>query len=76
MECRHGQLARQCEICELESRVRELKRDAERYRWLRQYGDTGAVYIPASRPHHNTLILAIGDKLDAAIDAAIEEGRK
>ena len=65
IECKHGQLARSCNICALEAELADAKQDAERYRCLR-------------RGQHWSVINGIGDvlradDLDAAIDATMSE---
>lgn len=68
--CAHGQLARSCNICELEQERDEWKakaeaneRDAARYRWLRDVGD--ARWRPFGIREGYSAAQA-----DAAIDAA------
>lgn len=48
-----------------ESSLRERDEDAERYRWLRTCGEEAAIYAPDLRG-----VIAQGEMLDAAIDAA------
>ena len=77
LSCAHGMLARSCEVCELEGEIARLTReleaarkDAERYRWLRD--ESGAF---TSGGNHEWWLLRLrvelrGPTLDAAIDAA------
>jgi hypothetical protein len=46
-------------------------KDAERYRWLREFGARAAIYVPANKG--TEMELAQLEKLDEAIDAAIKE---
>jgi hypothetical protein len=53
-------------IAELEAEVKTLRKDAERYRWLRDVAPKGTGEIADIRSNHST------DEINAAIDAARE----
>jgi hypothetical protein len=59
------------EIERLEGLLAEASKDAERYRWLREFGARAAIYVPANKG--TEMELAQLEKLDEAIDAAIKE---
>lgn len=73
-DCKHGQLARSCEICDLEAKLAAAEADAERYRWLRDNGnikwslDFDDMVISFEADPRITDADSAG--LDAAIDAA------
>jgi len=55
----------------LERENEALRKDAERYRWLREFGARARIYFPANRG--TEMEIATAEKLDSAIDAAIKE---
>lgn len=64
-DCEHGQLARSCDRCADAAEIAELRKDAERYRWLREqcsHKGTEGSRIAANE---------YGMDWDAAIDAAM-----
>jgi hypothetical protein len=65
--CKHGQLARSCEICELERENTALRKDAERYRWLRDKCND------FDNPNETWILGSPGFFWDTAIDAARKE---
>ena len=80
--CEHGSLARMCRICELEqenadlrAQLAEAQKDAERYRWLRQFqyivSDDLAHLFPTWGP--GTAYVTWQEAVDFAIDAAKEK---
>jgi len=56
---------------QLERENEALRKDAERYRWLREFGARARIYVPANRG--TEMEIATAEKLDSAIDAAIKE---
>ena len=58
------------EIAVLRAKVEELRADAERYRWLREWEEVEICNDIAC------VVRAAGDDLDAAIDAAMREGKR
>lgn len=76
-DCKHGQLARQCNICELEdeaeslrAELAEVRRDAERYRWLRSDDCPFSCYEQEGPDNWGWCPTSSRD-LDEAIDAAM-----
>lgn len=69
---------RDAEIARLRERVRELEKDAARYRWLRaQHWTTEAICVVTS-PRDNTKLGAwcpSRDMLNEAIDMTMEAGK-
>jgi hypothetical protein len=59
---------------QLERENEALRKDAERYRWLREFGARARIYFPANRG--TEMEIATAEKLDSAIDAAIKEQTK
>jgi len=57
----------------------EAKKDAERYRWLRKGGIDhllhGRLYEHCGIEGYDTEVMISGEVLDAAIDAAMKEGK-
>ena len=54
-----------------ESALLLLKKDAERYRFLREHGDDAPIYVPKYSGFGSVMVLARGEQLDAALDAAL-----
>ena len=68
-ECKHGQLARSCEICELENEVKRLRTVLRAIEWLSDHD--GVRWCPSCSclwPEH-----ASGCQLKAALTAAGED---
>lgn len=71
--------ADKAEIERLRGEVAGLRKDAERYRWLRDESRTkpdSEYYIGVDSVRHKGYWSLFGDKADAIIDAAIEGERK
>ena len=56
---------------QLERELTAARKDAERYRWLRQFGSRAAIYVGADKG--KSMEIAQMQQLDGAIDAAIEK---
>ena len=67
MELYGAYLAFQAAHASRDAEVEALKRDAERYRWLRDIGDATWTPLRERMPSYN---------VDSAIDAAMQEGAK
>ena len=63
--------AAEAELAATKRLLVEASKDAERYRWLREFGARAAIYVPANKG--TEMELAQLEKLDEAIDAAIKE---
>jgi len=59
------------ELAEKTRLLAEASKDAERYRWLREFGTRARIYVPANRG--TEMEIASLEKLDSAIDSAIKE---
>jgi len=57
---------------DLREQIKVLKKDAERYRWLRSNSRNDQLYTAAN----SMACLVRSDKLDAAIDSAMAQGEK
>jgi hypothetical protein len=55
------------ELDRLRAEVEALRKDAERYKWLRDHGDTGCT----EKDGYGGQTLRMDERLDAAIDAAM-----
>lgn len=66
--------AAQSRINALLEEVEALRKDAERYRWLR-HGDNDEKVIKRGPVAHDFVYLLRMEKLDAAIDASLSAGR-
>jgi hypothetical protein len=66
-ECKHGQLARVCEICELQDRIERLKHAMKEAMYLLDQ--------PEPRPHKafSELLLALNPELPSALRARGEK---
>jgi hypothetical protein len=53
----------------------EAKKDAERYRWLRDNTCKSSLYEHCGIEGYDTEVMISGEVLDAAIDAAMKEGK-
>ena len=63
-------------IVQLERELAEAKKDAERYRWLRDNTCKSSLYEHCGIEGYGTEVMISGEVLDAAIDAAMKEGGK
>jgi len=56
--------------------IKELRKDAEKYRWLRDNTCKSSLYEHCGIEGYDTEVMISGEVLDAAIDAAMKEGGK
>jgi len=61
-------------IEQLERELAEAKKDADRYRWLRDNTCNPSLYEHCGIEGCDTEVMISGEVLDAAIDAAIRKG--
>ena len=61
---------------QLERELAEARKDAERYRWLRDNTCKSSLYEHCGIEGYDTEVMISGEVLDAAIDAAMKEGGK
>ena len=59
----------------LERELAEARKDAERYRWLRDNTCKSSLYEHCGIEGYDTEVMISGEVLDAAIDAAMQEGK-
>jgi hypothetical protein len=59
----------------LERELAEARKDAERYRWLRDNTCKSSLYEHCGIEGYDTEVMISGEVLDAAIDAAMKEGK-
>jgi hypothetical protein len=66
------------ENADLRANLEEARKDAERYRWLREPQEHVCVEVEAENEdgYTNTFYSTIREELDAAIDAAIAQGKE
>ena len=62
-----------CPICAT-AELAEAKKDADRYRWLRDNTCKSSLYEHCGIEGYDTEVMISGELLDAAIDAAIRKG--
>jgi HEPN domain-containing protein len=60
----------------LERELAEARKDAERYRWLRDNTCKSSLYEHCGIEGYDTEVMISGEVLEAAIDAAMKEGEK
>ena len=60
-------------IEQLERELSEAKKNAERYRWLRDNTCKSSLYEHCGIEGYDTEVMISGEVLDAAIDAAMKE---
>jgi hypothetical protein len=63
-------------LTKLQDELAEAKKDAERYRWLRDNTCKNSLYAHCGIEGSDTEVMISGEVLDAAIDAAIDETMK
>jgi len=59
----------------LRRKLAEAKKDADRYRWLRDNTCKSSLYQHCGIEGYDIEVMISGEVLDAAIDAAMKEGK-